>query len=241
MGKQRKNGVDVSVYQGVIDWKRAAAAGMAFAMIKATQGSFTDRMFLENVHQASKAGLSIGVYHYLTARNAEDVRREAAYFISVIRPYREKITLYAAVDVEDQTFLPKDKKKLTDIVNMFCALVRQAGYRPAVYTNPDFLTYRLNSIAAWPLWLALWRDRSNLPSFSQYPNLVMWQWGTTSVDGIPTVCDADILFEDVRENKIDYASAVVQLAKLAPETRAYLEKYKYAEDLFRKLYDAMRK
>ncbi len=186
-----KRGIDVSVYQGDISWAKVKVEGIDFAMIKATQGrsetqsyrDFSDSKFAQNIVGAHRYGIRIGVWHYLTAKTVSEALHEAEFFLSVIEPYRSIIDLYAAVDVESW-HLPTDKTLLTQIVYTFCSRVQSAGYDPLIYTNPDWLKNRLNDISAYPLWLALWRDKDNVPTVKQYPNLRIWQWGGEAVDGI---------------------------------------------------------
>ena len=245
-------GIDVSVYQGSIDWKRAAGDGIRFAMIKATQGrsvsnpalrNFTDSRFAENVIGASGAGLACGAYHYLTAYNEAEAVREAEVFLSAVTPYRAKLTLGAAVDVEDSR-LPQDRAQLTAIVRTFCRRVKQAGMEIMVYTNPDFLRNRLNDLTEFGLWLALWRSKTNLPSAAQYPNLRIWQWGSEAVSGITGKANADFGISELldrAEPAIDYAAEVQRRAGLADSTVQYLSSYRWGDDLLRKLYEAMTK
>lgn len=175
------NGIDVSYANGYIDWKKVAASGRRFAMIKATQGRavssnsylFADRLFAQNVTGAKAAGMDVGVYHYLTAKTVKEAQVEADHFIETIEPYKDKINLYAAVDVEEDKYLPKNKALLTEIVNAFCAAVKAAGYDPCVYTNPAYLTSRLNDVSKWPLWLACWNKSDTLPK--GYERAVVWQ------------------------------------------------------------------
>jgi GH25 family lysozyme M1 (1,4-beta-N-acetylmuramidase) len=195
-----RRGVDVSTHNGAVDWNRIKDDGIDFAMIKATQGrsvtgtyrDFTDSKFTANITGAATVGLDVGVYHYLTAQTVTEAMAEAEYFLSVIYPYKNKITMYAAVDVEEDKYLPKDKKLLTQIVNTFCSRVYSAGFDPIVYTNPDYLEHRLTNVSAWPLWLALWRNKNNVPAVEQYPNLRIWQWGTETVPGILGRIDANL-------------------------------------------------
>ena len=241
-------GIDVCTYQKTVDWAKVKASGVSFAMVKATQGRseansslylFTDGQFKRNIVEASNAGLRCGVYHYLTATTVADAEKEAKYFLNVIAPYQKYINLYAAVDVES-VYLPQDKLLLSQIVNTFCKLVKAAGYEPVLYTNPDYLKTRLNDMSDWKLWLALWRNKNNVPTVKQYPKLVMWQWGAETVDGITSgKVDADFeIVEKVVEP--DYAEEVCKKAGLQGETREYLENYKYSEALWKKLYEAMK-
>lgn len=218
-------GIDVSTHQGTIDWDEVADAGLSFAIIKATQGwsekteglrNFTDSKFKRNITEAHRIGLRVGVYHYLTARTVGEAMEEAEYFLSVIEPYKTLIDLWAVVDVESK-YLPKDKTLLTQIVNTFCSRVTSAGLRPMVYTNPDYLKHRLNDISYWPLWLALWRNKTNAPTVNDYPSMKLWQWGSEKISGISGKTDANFAIVDLPEIKEEPAPAPVQKPK--PETK----------------------
>lgn len=185
-------GIDVSTYQGSINWSAVKASGIDFAIVKATQGRavssnsylFTDRQFAANVTGAHDVGLKVGVYHYLTAKTVKEAQTEAAHFCETIAPYKPRIELWAAVDVEEDKYLPRNKKLLSDIVDAFCAYVAAEGYRPMVYTNPNYLVYRLDKLPTHDLWLALWRDKERKPT--GYDNMKIWQYGAETVRGIST-------------------------------------------------------
>ena len=197
-------GIDVSTYQGNINWMDVRSTGIDFAMIKATQGrsetaayrDFTDSKFTANITGAHSVGIRCGVYHYLTAQTVPEAMKEAEYFLSVIEPFRKIISLYAAVDVESSKYLPNDKTLLTQIVFAFCSRVEAAGYDPMIYTNLDWMKNRLNDISAYPLWLALWRDRENVPTVKQFPSMRIWQWGTEAVKGIAGKPDANFMIAE---------------------------------------------
>nr|DAK92713.1 MAG TPA: PlyB like endolysin [Caudoviricetes sp.] len=144
-------------------------------------GAFPDPYFRENMTGAIRRGIPLGVYHYLCAQNETEAVEEARYFVNLIRPYKAGITLWAAVDVEEEAFLPKDKRTLTRIVFAFCKVVKAAGFRPMVYTNPNYLTYRLNDISHWDLWLAYW-GVPEARALRYKPKV--WQYGIGTVDGI---------------------------------------------------------
>lgn len=243
-------GVDVSTYQGSIDWRAAFSDGIRFAMIKATQGrsvsnsnlrNFRDSRFAENVVNASKGGIVCGAYHYLTALNETEAAEEAQVFLTAITPYRAKLVLGAAVDVEDSR-LPKDRNQLTAIVRTFCSRIQQAGVPIMVYTNPDFLRNRMQNLTEYGLWLALWRDQKLVPTAEQYPNLRIWQWGTQSVKGIAGKPDANLGVTGLLAQTaptVDYAGKVQRLAGLTDATMDFLSAYRWSDDLLRKLYEAM--
>lgn len=204
-----KRGIDVSVYQNTISWADVHAAGIDFVMIKATQGKseqnsslrlFEDSRFRMNIVAAHDNDIACGTYHYLTAQNVQEAREEADYYLRTINPFHAFVDLWAAVDVESK-YLPKDKTLLTSIVQAFCNRVAQAGYKPMVYTNPDFLKNRLNDISKYPLWLALWRNKELVPTVQQYKNLYLWQWGKEKVSGITENVDANLMIKDIAEEK----------------------------------------
>ena len=252
MAKTKKFGIDVSIFQGEINWGEVVADNIKFAMIKASQGHsvrnyntylFQDKYFARNVVEAHKHGVPVGVYHYLTARTTADAVVEAEYFIKVITPYKDRIKFWAAVDVEEGKYLPETKNALTAVVDTFCRVVQRAGFKPMVYTNPNYLKHKLNDISEWPLWLALWRSLSFVPSTKTYPNMKIWQYGGRKVKGIYTKekVDADLAIDIPELNgKINYADEVCRKCGLEGQTRNYIDKYKYADDLWRKLYEQMK-
>ena len=233
-----KRGIDVSTYQGDINWAKVKADGIDFAFIKATQGrsisnaslrNFEDSKFAQNIVNANRWGIRIGVYHYLTAWNVTEAMREAEYFLSVIAPYRSIIDLWAAVDVEDSRS-PKDKTLMAQIVNTFCSRVEAEGYRPMVYTNPDWLTNKLGNVSHWDLWLALWRNKANVPTADKYPNLRVWQWGTEAVDGIAGKPDANYMICDIEVEELPKSETVVTAKKDNTPSEWAKEAVKWAKD-----------
>ena len=195
------NGIDVYTGQGVIDWQRVADSGISFAMIKASQGrgetsatknlrNFTDSRFARNITEASKAGLMVGVWHWLTARSVAEAEDEAEYFLKVIAPFRGKITLWSAVDVESETYLADlGKAELTEITRVFLNRLSKNGYRPMLYTNPNFIKYRFepNAFSDTAIWLAHYGVAKPM----SVPNLKIWQHSAGRVAGIKTAVDLD--------------------------------------------------
>lgn len=193
-------GIDVSTLQGVIDWQTAGES-IDFAMIKATQGRgetkatehlriFTDSKFVRNITEASKTKMKLGVWHWMTARSVAEANYEADYFIDVIKPYRDKISLWAAADVESDRYLGDlGKSDLTAITRAFLDRIQSAGFRPMLYTNPNFLKYRFtkNAFEDTDIWLAHYGVKKPM----QVPNLKIWQHSAGRVDGIKTTVDLD--------------------------------------------------
>lgn len=193
------DGIDVSVNNGGdIYWRGVRKSGCRFAMIKASQGHllsgkaylFPDRYFARNIIGAADAGLYCGSYHYLTAKTEAEAKEEAQYYLSVISPYRALHLLWAAVDVEEDKYLPDTATALNGVVNAFCNEVSKAGFIPMVYTNPNYIKYKFKRVPPWDIWLAQWRPKAyGIPA--GYPRVRIWQYGTTTVQGINGEVDGD--------------------------------------------------
>lgn len=217
-------GIDVSTYQGSINWSAVKASGIDFAIVKATQGRavssnsylFTDRQFANNVTGAHDVGLKVGVYHYLTAKTVKEAQTEAQHFIDTTAPYKPRIELWAAVDVEEDKYLPRNKKTLSAIVDAFCAYVEAEGYRPMVYTNPNYLTWRLERIPDRDLWLALWRDKERKPI--GYDTMKIWQYGAETVGGIKGEVDSNFGYFEVAVEDVP-SKSITPIPELEPDFR----------------------
>lgn len=206
-------GIDVSTLQGTINWSRVKADGVEFAMIKATQGRgegattknlrvFTDSKFATNIKNAHNAGIPCGVYHYFTAQSDSEAVYEARYFINTIKPYKRYIDLWCAVDVESEPYLKDvDSKTLTSATKKFMDYVKKAGYKPILYTNPNYLKYRFtpNAFNDCDIWLAHWGVSKPM----SMPNTQIWQYGLGRVNGINADVDLDEGYFDSSEQRED--------------------------------------
>lgn len=193
-------GIDVSTLQGNIDWAKVPAD---FAMIKATQGRgegaatkllprFTDSKFKRNI---TNCRCPCGVYHYFTAQDKQKALAEVDYFCSVIEPYRANIKLWAALDVESKYLDGLGKTELTAIVMTALERIESRGFKPMLYTNPNYLRYRFEPHAFddFDIWLAHYGVKTPY----SVPNMKIWQYGKTRTDGISTDVDADYGYFDL--------------------------------------------
>ena len=199
--KKESKGVDVYVGQGTIDWKQVKADGVEFVMIKASQGwtesgtgyeyrLFRDRNFATNLIGAYNAGIKCGVYHYFTAETDSQVVEEAIFLLNTINPYKDRISLWVAVDVESPKHCGNQlKSELTARVKKFMEIIKKAGYKVMLYTNPNYLKYKFvpNAFNDCDIWLAHY----NVSKPYAVKNLKMWQYGLGTVKGIGTKCDMD--------------------------------------------------
>jgi len=215
-------GIDLSLFQGDVDFERVKADGVEFVMVKASQGRtadhdspFTDPRYHEYRRGAGQAGLFHGCYHYLCARSLIEARHEAEYFVNLVKPYRDEIKLWAAVDVEDEAFLGHhSREELTEIVDTFCKIVKAAGLRPMVYANSWWLDSKFDVPEGVPLWEA------NLSIGSRPKRAKIWQYSFTGqVDGVPTPVDlsegVDIIGDANGDGRVNLTDAAVALKAAA--------------------------
>ena len=188
-------GIDVSKWQGDINWAKVKAAGIKFAMIRSSYGSVDgqeDAKLAANVKGCEANGIPYGFYHYSYATTVEGAKREAAYFLKVIKGYSP--TMPVVYDVEDKTQAGLSKATLTAMVKAFCDAVEAAGYYVMLYSSKSWLETKFNmsELAKYDVWLAQW---SSSPTYKGAFGL--WQYSSTgSVSGISGNVDMDIAYKD---------------------------------------------
>lgn len=195
-----KKGIDVSKWQGDIDWAKVKAAGIQFAMIRLGYGSAdgnacgTDSYFEKNVSGAVKAGIDIGCYFYSYATSVAAAKKEAAYVIGVLAKYPGVFSYPIAFDLEDSSQAGLGKTVLTDMVIAFGDAIEKAGYYAALYSNLDWLKNKLDDskLARFDHWLAQWAAK---PTYTGAFGL--WQSSSKgSVSGISGNVDLDTAYKD---------------------------------------------
>ena len=176
--------IDVSTWNGNIDWDKVYKSGVRYAMIRSSFGienpNQIDNKFVRNIENAIKVGIKCGIYHYSYARSVAEAKKEADFCLKTIKNY--KIDLPVAFDIEysSQTNLGKDA--LTSIVIAFCDRIKSAGYRPMLYCNPNWLCNYLHKdklINKYDIWLANWGVSA--PSY----NCAIWQYSEN--DSVPDI------------------------------------------------------
>ena len=193
-------GIDVSKWQGEIDWKKVKAAGIKFAMIRLGYGSSKgdacglDGYFEKNVKNAIAAGIDIGCYFYSYATSVAAAKKEAAYVINVLQKYKGVFTYPVAFDLEDKTQQGLGKQVLTDMVNAFGDAIEKAGFYCSLYSNPSWMKSYLDAdrVKRFDLWLAHWTDKTNYAGAYG-----MWQNSSSGkVNGINGNVDTDFAYKD---------------------------------------------
>ena len=198
-----KHGIDVSRFQGEIDWKKVKDAGIDFAIIRAglrgtTEGKLlTDDYFEANIQGATESGIDVGVYFYSQAINEEEAKEEVQLILDLIEPY--KIKYPVVIDVESaESDSARTLNLTTDdyelVVKTFCDMVSKAGYTPMIYGNVKSFTLLMNAVDVddYDIWIAYY----GTPLYYPY-HFNIWQYTSSGkVDGIEGDVDLNVCITD---------------------------------------------
>ncbi|MBQ6808648.1 MAG: glycoside hydrolase family 25 protein [Firmicutes bacterium] len=205
-GRDVTYGVDVSTYQGEIDWQAVAEDGIDFAMVRLGYRGYSkgglqiDEYALKNLDGAAAAGLEVGAYFFSQAISEAEAEEEARLALELLDG--RELAYPVVFDMEEIT---EDAartdalsiKERTDITLAFCRVIEEAGYQPMVYGNIKWLAGRidLTRLHQYPLWLAQYYERPLFPYLFH-----MWQYTDSGeVAGIETTVDLNICFKPFGE------------------------------------------
>jgi len=189
-------GIDVSRYQGSINWSAVAAAGKQFALVRVgssnDNGVYVDPYFLQNVNGARAAGLRVGAYYYTYARTQAAVANELTIFLNALEGLQLEYPVF--VDVEASSLTDLGKTQLTGLVQYAMDILYQRKWYAGWYSYTNFINSYLNAAAldAYPLWVADYRQ-----SLGYTGAYTMWQYsGSGAVSGITGAVDLDYSYRD---------------------------------------------
>ena len=202
------NGIDVSKYNGDINWDKAKKDGVDFVIVRVGYRGYgksgtlcTDPNYKANIEGALAAGIKVGVYYFTEALTTDEAREEAKFCISKIKDYN--ITLPVAIDYEYPTdgknpigrmYNAKlTKAEATANVKAFCATVKKAGYTPLVYANKSDLSSLINGKTignTYKVWLANYTTKTTYANSYEY-----WQYTSSGkVNGITGKVDCNFWY-----------------------------------------------
>ncbi len=192
------DGIDVSHWQGSIDWEKVYQDGYKFAFCKATEGTtYVDDTFSGHMADGRAAGLYMGAYHFARpTRNTAEA--EASHFSSVISSYLGSGYLRPVLDLEDGSSLGKSALS-TWVRDFQNAVISDTGLEPIIYCNANYAgNYLETSINTYDLWVAHYTSASG-PSTGIWSTWSFWQYTDQgSVDGISgSTVDLDIYNGDL--------------------------------------------
>lgn len=189
-------GITISKYQnkaGEIDWNQVAGDGVTFAMVRLGYFNDMDPYFAENMINAAAHGIRTGVFFYTQALDEETARKEAQFVLEQIKDY--PVSYPVAYDVESKYLLDMGKtpEEITAQVNAFCQVIAEAGYRPVVYANHEWLTRHMDTTKIpYDIWYARYET-----SVNEYPNRTIWQYTQDgTVAGISGKVCIEVSFAD---------------------------------------------
>lgn len=220
-----EKGIDVSKWNGTIDWKKVKADGIDYVIIRGGFGNATvDPQFESYIQGASDAGLKIGVYWFSYATSVTKAKEEAAKCLETIAPYRDKITYpvfydfeYDSVDYAKKLGITITKDLSSKMADEFLTAIKNAGYITGIYTNKDFgdKYFYEDMLFANNLWIAQYSSACtyNRP-------YMMWQYTDKgTINGIgtssePAYFDMNYTYlkptnNQTSGNKIDLSSSSV--------------------------------
>ena len=214
-----KRGIDVSDWQGEIDWEAAKAAGVQFAMIKAGSGqSGSEDTFRYNADECTRLGIPFGVYFFSYAYNADFARKEARRCLEMVRGYKLSYPIawdyeYASYDYNVSVGVTPTRSLVSDMARAFLEEIEAAGYYAALYANPDYINrfFDARLINRYDIWLAQWQGNDKRPEDKPPMAGGMWQYSNQGhIDGIPERVDLDYAY-------YDYPAIIGQPADPDPE------------------------
>ncbi|WP_072415666.1 GH25 family lysozyme [Collinsella phocaeensis] len=187
-------GIDVSEFQGKIDWDAVKAAGVDFAILRIGYGDQnagdTDKYFKRNVEECERLGIKWGAYLYSYSVNTKEAADEAAHVLSEMKGLTPDLPIY--YDMEDDSTLGA-KDRFADIAQTFCSKIEAAGYDAGVYAGARWWKYYLTSpvFDSWSKWSAQYYKICEYPSDPD-----AWQYTSQGkVPGISGNVDVNYAYE----------------------------------------------
>lgn len=180
-------GIDVSRHQGAIDWAKVKESGVQFAIIRAGYGKYAyqeDPCFEDNIEGAYNASIPVGVYWYSYADTAAEARQEAEVCLTVIKPYKDMITLPVFFDQEyEPAILAAGNSIRTQCCVAFIEAIEAAGYKAGLYGSQDWLDNKIDDSqipATATVWVAQYGNKCTYKG-----RYTIWQYTSTGkVNGI---------------------------------------------------------
>ena len=196
-------GIDVSSYQGDIDWDAVRSDGVEFAILRVgvrgygEEGNIKlDDCFLKNYDGAHKAGIDVGVYFFSQAISVEEAVEEANFVLKQLDGRKLEYPVvfdWEPANVTDPEDVPRTEDVMPGTLTLsaiaFCETIRDAGYDSMIYLGKKlaYLKYDMRQLGDYPVWLALYStDLTYIYDFD------IWQYGAGEVDGIEGDVDYNI-------------------------------------------------
>ncbi|MBR4627821.1 MAG: glycoside hydrolase family 25 protein [Ruminococcus sp.] len=196
-------GIDVSEFQGDIDWEKVKAAGIDFVIVRVGVRTYgggdlvLDKKYAENISGAQAAGLHVGAYFFSQATSTDEAIEEADKLIDAVAPYDITYPLIFDWEIISGDSARTDTVSvdtLADCCIAFCERVKSAGYTPMIYQNKytSMMKLDVQRLKDYDFWLAEYNTK---PTY--YYDFQMWQYASDGyIPGISGEVDMNICFRD---------------------------------------------
>lgn len=196
------HGIDVSEHNGTLDWKKIKASGIRFAIIRTGYGvSHEDIQFQANMTGALEQNLPVGVYHFSYALNVEGAKREAAFVLKLLEPYKGNISLpvffdfeYDTIDYAARQGVTLGRQAFNDHAVAFLEAIQSAGYTPGIYYNLDYKTRFVDAsrLGNYVQWYAQYNSTASWDGYD------IWQRSSThKITGLSGTFDLNVAREQL--------------------------------------------
>lgn len=194
-------GIDVSEFQGDIDWQAVADSGIGFAYIRAGYRGYNagtigaDERFLTNLSGARAAGIKVGAYFFSQAITADEAAEEAAYTVKLLNGTKLDLPImfdWETVSDSSARTNGLDGETVTACAEAFCKTAKKAGYEAGIYLSRQqgYYVYDLSRLSDYTFWVA---DPNPSPDF--YYRMDVWQYDFEGdVPGIGIITDRNMMF-----------------------------------------------
>lgn len=225
-------GIDVSGWQGTIDWKKVAEYGMGFAILRITEaGNIVDSAFENNYQGCIRYGIPVGVYKYSYAMTEEESRTEAREVLRVLDGRNLQFPVFLDLEWNKQRTLGTEG--VEKIAEAFREIIVKEGYKFGIYCNVDWYQTMLSpGLKQYDLWIARYPadDNGTLQERLRPDFGVGWQYSSKArIPGINGDVDRDIFYKDYSdegksEGDVSAQELWSRTKKLMTEQVGYLEK-----------------
>lgn len=195
-------GIDVSAWQGKIDWKTVADYGMGFAILRITEaGNVVDSQFENNLAGCNKYNIPVGVYKYSYAMTIAEIQREARKVVSTLNGRRIQFPVFLDLEHNNQRSLGSES--IHKMADAFREIVEAAGYKFAIYCNVDwYMNVICSHLKKYDFWIARYpaNDNGTLQERLRPDFGVGWQYSSkATIPGISTKVDRNVFYKDYTE------------------------------------------
>ena len=225
-------GIDVSAWQGAIDWDTVANYGMDFAILRITEaGNVIDSCFEKNYSGCQKHNIPTGAYKYSYAMTVAEIQSEARKVVKVLNGRKLQYPVWLDLEWNNQRSLGAEQ--IHKLAEAFEKIITAAGYKFGIYCNVDwYLNVICSHLKKYDFWIACYPESDNgtlqerlRPGFG-----VGWQYSSKAkIPGISGTVDRNVFYKDYAESKkqeggTDVDKEIEKVILIAKNEEGYLEK-----------------